>query len=299
MKGTGAGGYNSAMDYPRLKPASVFAVLFSMVLCLVLPCRGFASIGGLDTAALQRRAEKFSSAGQRIAFFAEQFLGTPYDTVPVGLYVARRAIVADSRVDCMYLVFRSVELALSSTPEGARKLALTMRFKTRGRLGPDGKVLNYGDRYQYGLDMILSGKWGRDITAALGKPEAVETSPRFQKMGVRKVLILPRDEIDGALSSFKSGDLVFFVKDPARRVAQEVIGHMGILAVSHGPRHTPMHTMVWLIHAHGYKVPSATAASPGKETGKVVKVLFSDYIRQMPFIGIMVTRFGRDPKGRL
>ena len=196
--------------------------------------------------------------------------------------------MADHRVDCMYLVFRSVELALSRTPEGAEWRALVMRFKTKnglggGRLGPDGKVLNYADRYQYGLDMILSGKWGRNVTARLGRTESVRTSERFQKMGVRKVLVLPRGEIGDALSAFKSGDLVFFVKDPAKRVAQEVIGHMGILAVEHGK--------VWLIHAHGYKLPHATAASPGRETGKVVKVLFRDYAKNMPFIGIMVTRF--------
>ncbi|MDA8388916.1 MAG: hypothetical protein M0Z58_09690 [Nitrospiraceae bacterium] len=281
-----------------MKPAAVSAVLFLFILpFFILPCRGFAS-GRAGLAGLQRRAG--ISAGQRIAFFAERFLGTPYDTDPIGLYVARKAIVADDRVDCMYLVFRAVELALSSTPEGARNLALTMRFRTKGRLGPDGKVLNYADRYRYGLDMILSGKWGSNITASLGKPlESLETSARFQKMGVPKVLVLPRKEIDGALAAFKSGDIVFFVKDPGRRAAQEVIGHMGILAVRHGH--------VWLIHAHGSKVHASAESRSGiagglgagsvnkkignKKNGKVVKILFRDYVKKMPFIGIMVTRF--------
>ncbi len=266
-----------------LRLVFVFCALFLSV----LPSRGYAIDGkALDVAGLQARADSMS-VGQRIAFFADQFVGVPYDTDPAGLYVTRDAIVADDRVDCMYLVFRSVELALSSTPAGAQNIALLMRFRTMGRLGPDGKVLNYNDRFRYGLDMILSGKWGRNITASLGKTVPVVTSRRFQKMGVDEVQILPRAEIDGALPSFKSGDIVFFVKDPARRVAQEVIGHMGILDVEGGK--------VYLIHAHGEKAVPSLAGSDGgfegNKAGAVAKIPFSDYAEKMPFMGIMVTRF--------
>ncbi len=104
--------------------------------------------------------------GERIAFWADYFVGTPYDKDPLGEYVTRKAIVADERVDCMYLVFRSVELALSSSPAGAQQTALDKRFHTKGVLD-GGTVVNYDDRFQYGEEMIDSGKWGREITGEL------------------------------------------------------------------------------------------------------------------------------------
>ncbi len=255
--------------------------LFLLLLaCPVSSAYGFAH--GQSVSELYARANaKDMSLGQRIAWFARQFIGTPYDRDPLGEYVTRKAIVADDNVDCMYHVFRSVELALAGTPEGARRVALLMRFKTVGRLSPDGQVLNYDDRYQYGLDMILSGKWGKNITSTLGDTMTVPTSPRFMRRGVFSVQVLPKNAIGPALQKedrdhqklFRSGDIVFFVKDPARRVVGEVIGHMGILSRQNGK--------VYLIHAHGTK-----------ETGGVVtQVLFSDYAKTMPFIGIMVMRF--------
>jgi len=49
--------------------------------------------------------------GEKIAFWAEKFVGTPYDPDLLGEYVSKEVIVADERVDCMYLTFRAVELA--------------------------------------------------------------------------------------------------------------------------------------------------------------------------------------------
>jgi hypothetical protein len=46
--------------------------------------------------------------GERIAFWAEKFIGIPYDTDPFGEYVSKATIVTDERVDCMYLTFRAV-----------------------------------------------------------------------------------------------------------------------------------------------------------------------------------------------
>jgi len=68
--------------------------------------------------------------------------------------------VADERVDCMYLTFRAVELALSYSPEEAVQIALEKRFHSKGVL-KDGQIMNYDDRFEYGEDMIESGKWGR------------------------------------------------------------------------------------------------------------------------------------------
>ncbi len=264
---------------PVLRRMAFFFFVIVLSVFPVYRARGFT--GGRSVADLYARANaRDMDTGERIAWFARQFIGTPYDQDPKGAYVTRKAIVADGQVDCMYHVFRSVELALAGTPEGAEKLALLMRFKTVGKLAPDGKVLNYEDRYQYGLDMILSGKWGKNVTATLGDTEAVPTSPRFIRKGVPSVQILPKNGVCLALQKkqkkqklFKSGDIVFFIKDPSRRVVGEVIGHMGILDDRNGT--------IYLIHAHGTK----------ETGGAVTEVPFGDYARSMPFIGIMVTRF--------
>lgn len=225
---------------------------------------------GREVSALQAEArEKKLPVGDRIAFFAEKFVGMPYDPDPEGAYVTGRRIVSDGKVDCMYLVFRSAELALSNTPEGAVKEALSLRFRDEGRLGADGRVLNYDDRYQYGEDMIASAKWGRDVTGEIGPTRKIPGS-----RGIESVDIIPKEEIPRVLSRFKSGDIVFFIKSPAKRVVGEIVGHLGILKVENGK--------VLLIHASGLK----------NKGGVVKKVPFGCYAKKMAFIGVKVTRFG-------
>jgi len=209
--------------------------------------------------------------GERIASWAERFVGTPYDEDPQGLYVTRAAIVADEKMDCMYLTFRSVELALSDAPEEAVQIALEKRFHTRGRL-QDGKVLNYEDRYEYGEDMVASGKWGKEITAALGPLKRIEGT-----RGKDHWKILPAKQVPGRLKRLKSGDLIFFIKDPKKRTVGESVGHLGIVKVEEKAGKKS----VYLIHASGSK----------NKSGAVRKVLLRDYIVKMPFVGVQVTRF--------
>ena len=142
-----------------------FPLAATLLFFLILGSLSFA-LSDPEIARIQKSL-RGKPVGERIAFWAERFVGIPYDEDPQGLYVTRAAIVADEKMDCMYLTFRSVELALSDAPEEAVQIALEKRFHTRGRL-QDGKVLNYEDRYEYGEDMVASGKWGKEITAALG-----------------------------------------------------------------------------------------------------------------------------------
>lgn len=216
--------------------------------------------------------QKFQSSlmnkpvGEKIAFWAEKFVGAPYDNDPMGEYVTRTTILADERVDCMYLTFRAVELALSRTPEEAIQIALERRFHSKGIL-KDGKVVNYEDRFEYGEDMIFSGRWGREITSEAGKTMRIKGS-----RGRDFVEILPSEHLFKGLRKLKSGDILFFVKKPEDRKVEEIIGHIGIVKVERG---------VYLIHAGGTK---------GKG-GEVKKVLLKDYILKMPFIGAKITRF--------
>jgi hypothetical protein len=212
--------------------------------------------------------------GEKIVFWAEKFLGVPYDRDPLGEYVSKATIVSDGRVDCMYLTFRAVELALSHTPEEAIQVALERRFHSKGVLR-DGHVINYDDRFQYGEDMIESGKWGKEITSAVGRVVKIKGA-----RGKDFVEVLSSDALMQGMKSLKSGDLVFFAKKPEKREVGEIIGHMGIVEVTE-VEGSQRSKEVFLIHASGTK---------GKG-GAVKKVLLRDYLSRMPFVGIKVTRF--------
>jgi hypothetical protein len=206
------------------------------------------------------------SIGEKVAFWAERFVETPYDKDPMGEYVTRATIVADERVDCMYLTFRAVELALSRTSDEAIQIALERRFHSKGIL-KDGRVVNYEDRFEYGEDMVTSGKWGREITSQVGKTERIKGS-----RGKAFVDILPSDRLLKGMKKVKSGDILFFIKKVDERKLEEIVGHIGIVKVERE---------IYLIHASGTK---------GKG-GEVKKVLLEEYVSSMPFIGVKITRF--------
>jgi hypothetical protein len=217
---------------------------------------------------------KGEPVGERIAFWAEKFVGIPYDTDPLGEYVSKAAIVADERVDCMYLTFRAVEIALTRTPEEAIQMALEKRFHSKGIL-KDGQVVNYDDRFEYGEDMIESGKWGKDITSKVGKTKKIKGS-----RGRDFVEILSPEALLRGTKNLKSGDVLFFVKRPQDRKKEEIVGHLGILKVEESPEGKAGRE-IYLIHASGVK---------GKE-GVVKKLLLKEYLSVMPFIGVKITRF--------
>lgn len=206
--------------------------------------------------------------GERIALWAEKFIGVPYDKDPMGEYVSKSVIVADERVDCMYLTFRAVELALSGTPDEAIDIALNKRFHSKGII-KDGKVINYDNRFEYGEDMIHSDKWGKEITSHIGRVKRTNGS-----RGKDFIEFLPPDELRIKMNALKSGDIIFFIKDPKKRSQKdEIVAHMGIIKTEN--------KKVYLIHAGGIK---------GKG-GVVKKALFKNYIKKMPFVGAKITRF--------
>jgi hypothetical protein len=211
---------------------------------------------------------------KRIASWAGHFIGTPYDSDPLGLYVSANRIVADEKVDCMYLTFRSVELAQTSTPGEAIDRALSMRFITQGKV-TDGLVTNYDQRFQYGEDMVMSNKWGRNVTADLGATKQIAGSRGKDVMD-----ILPKNILATRVFQMKlqDGDIIYWVKDPKKRVVEEMVSHLSIVHIKSGKP--------YLIHAAGDK------DRKGRPGGGVVKeVPFSDYVRNMRFVGAFITRF--------
>ncbi len=232
---------------------------------ILLPALAFAFMPE-DEIALLQQASSGWSLGERIAFWGERFVDTPYDADPMGAYVTRRVIVADDRVDCMYHVFRSVELAVGKDPAGSLDVALDLRFHSKGAVEA-GKVLNYDDRYRYGEDMIDSGKWGREITSAVGSPALVRGKHDGDLLPMIK-----KQDIHSVLPKLTNGDIVFFIKDPGKRENDEIVGHLGIIKIEGGD--------VYIISAFGQK----------NKGGRVKKVLMSEYSAGMPFVGIRVTR---------
>ena len=212
--------------------------------------------------------------GQRIAYWAGRFVGTPYDTDPLGLYVRTNRIIADEKVDCMYHVFRSVELAQSSTPDEAVTKALSLRFITKGKL-ENGLVINYDDRYQYGEDMVMSGKWGKNVTADLGAVTPIPGSRGRAFVDILSKNVLATRSLQRKL---QDGDIIYWVKDPKKRVVEEIVAHLSIIRIKAGK--------VYVIHAAGSKNQWSTP-----DGGRVKEVLFADYVRSMRFIGAFVTRF--------
>jgi cell wall-associated NlpC family hydrolase len=180
--------------------------------------------------------------GKRIVYWAARFIGTPYDPDPLGLYVRTNRIVADEKVDCMYHTFRSVELAQSRTPREAVEKALTLRFMKQGKLSDGGMVENYDERFQYGEDMVFSGKWGKNITADLG-----ETKKIVGSRGRDEVDILPKSSLltKAMQTKLQDGDIIYWVKDPKKRVVEEIVAHLSIVRVKAGKP--------YLIHAAGSK----------------------------------------------
>jgi hypothetical protein len=214
------------------------------------------------------------SIGERIVFWAERFLGVPYDPDPLGEYVSKATIVADERVDCMYLTFRTVELALSQTPDEAIQVALEKRFHSKGIL-KGGRVVNYDDRFEYGEDMIESGKWGKDITSQVGKITKIKGS-----RGMDVVEILSSDAFLKGTKNLESGDIIFFIKKPEERKREEIVGHIGILKVEKNSKNRADKD-IYLLHASGIK----------EKGGAVKKILLKNYLSKMPFIGVKITRF--------
>ncbi len=256
------------LKYAVLRNSGLIHCLIWILVFLSFSGTGFA-LSDKEVLSLQNALEG-KSTGDRIAFFAEQFVGTPYDTDPLGTYVTHSVIVADKKVDCMYLVFRSVELAISSTPAEAVQVALQKRFHSKGVIS-NGKVINYADRFAYGEDMISSGKWGKDITSEIGKATVIQGTRSGESVDM-----LPRDEVLKKMEMLRSGDLVFFIKAPHKRVSDEIVGHIGIIR-----RAEATGGGIYLIHANGKK---------GKG-GIVKKSALSDYIKRMPFTGVKITRF--------
>jgi hypothetical protein len=116
--------------------------------------------------------------------------------------------------------------------------------------------------------MIFSRKWEKEITSEIGRVTKIKGS-----RGLDSIDMLPLGELMKEMQKLKTGDIIFFIKNPKKRISEEIVGHIGIIKIEN--------KKIYLIHAGGIK----------SKGGAVKKVLFKDYIKSMPFIGAKITRF--------
>ena len=190
--------------------------------------------------------------GDKIAKYANSFVGTPYDRIPIGLYVQSRKLIIDDEIDCMYLVFRSVPLALADGDnKKAAEIACDKMFHDKCKLDKDNLVTNYENRFDYSEDMISSGKWGESIYT--NNEMSVMAGSRHYKWFY---YVKSQDFINSKKlqQRVQNGDILFLYKFPEKRSKlNEAIGHLGIIEVKNGE--------IYLIHASGrkgYDVPFDT-----------------------------------------
>ncbi|MBK8167506.1 MAG: hypothetical protein IPK64_16300 [bacterium] len=235
------------------------------------------------------RTEQDLPTAVRVGLWARRFqaaAGVRYVFGPAADgYVAERDLVRDHRQDCISLLYRCAELARARSADDAVAVALQTRFAgadPAAVVDAEGRVdYDHPSHLDYSLDMIRSGHWGADVTAAVGvaRPDTVGTA----RYPAGSYAYLPKEALrEGALSE---GDVVWFVLDPsvpsARRLRDEhglVIGHVGLVVIDDG--------QPWLVHA------AVSGLTGWYEGGTVVKVPLGEYLARMErFAGVMVTRF--------
>ena len=217
-----------------------------------------------------------NNIGDKIVHYANKFIGTPYDRIPEGLYVKEKKLIIDDEIDCMYLVFRTIPLALADgNNKKAEKIACNKMFKHKCKLDKDGLVSNYEDRFDYSEDMIASSKWGKTIFSKndFSKLKGSRMYKYFNY--VKSEDFIKNKHLQ---QKVRNGDILFLYKDPAKRSkVNEAIGHLGILEVGKDSN-------VYLIHASGHKTMT-------KPQGKVKKVILTEYLKEMSkFVGIDILR---------
>ncbi len=88
----------------------------------------------------------------------------------------------------------------------------------------------------------MSAKWGRNITADLGTTRQIAGS-----RGKDTVDILPKNVLatQAFQKKLQDGDIIYWVKDPKKRVVEEIVAHLSIVRIKSGKP--------YLIHAAGDK----------------------------------------------
>ncbi|MFN8547657.1 MAG: hypothetical protein U0527_06720 [Candidatus Eisenbacteria bacterium] len=227
------------------------------------------------------------SVGEKTAAWARYFqargdVGYLFGRAPGG-YVSQGLLAMDYSTDCVLFMYRTTELARSTSAEEAVQFAFGTRFygaSVETAVKDDGRV-EYDDPavLQFAEDMFKSGIWGKDVTSECGATlaDAVGSS----RVPADTLQYLPASNID--YEKLADGDVVWFVGDESRpgaveeRIKGTLIHHLGIVVRDGGD--------VLLVHP-------ASVPMPGEydKTG-VVRVPLRTYLARVgKFKGVLVTR---------
>lgn len=228
----------------------------------------------------------------RVGVWARRFVAAGDAVYRFGLapdgYAALGRLVLDDRQDCISLTYRCCELARARNGRDAVAWALRTRFAGAAPAEiVDGRGrVDYDDprHLDFSLDMIRTGAWGEDVTAALtgARPDSLGTA-RYPAGSWSWV---PEEALRGA--ELREGDVVWLVLDPRHEAARALrdehglaIGHAGICIVKDGePR---------LVHA------ASSGLDGWYEGDGVVEVPLAVYLERVErYAGVVVTRFAED-----
>jgi hypothetical protein len=234
-------------------------------------------------------AEKGLPTAERVGLWARRFLIEPRAEYRFGLaaggYAAEGLLVDDWHHDCVSLLYRVSELARARDHTDALMIALVIRFPGApiDSLADETGRIDYDrpEHLDFSLDMVRSGRWGRDVTASLtGAAPDSAGSVRYAPgsfVYVPTTLLQPGE--------LREGDVIWLVLDPrhrqARRLREEhglVIGHIGLVIVVEEERR--------LVHA------ASSPLSGWYEGGRIEQVPLAVYLAAVDrFAGVVVTRF--------
>lgn len=237
-------------------------------------------------------AERSLPVGERVGRWARRYLQAPRTEYRFGLaaggYVDAGLLVPGTVHDCISFLYRTTELARARDARDAVELALALRFagaSPQEVVGPDGRVdYDHPAHLDYSLDMIRSGRWGRDVTGSFaGTAPDTAGSARYRPGSFR---YLPAAALPAASGGLREGDLVWLVLDPRdrraaalRREHGPVIGHAGVVILEDG--------VPWLVHAASRPLP------PWYDRAGIVGVPLAEYLGRVErYGGLLVTRLG-------
>ena len=153
--------------------------------------------------------------GKRIVYWAGRFIGTPYDTDPLGLYVRTNRIVADEKADCMYLTFRAVELARIADA-GHRRLSRRSPSASSPRAGsPTGWCRTTASASSTARTWCSAASGGGTSPASW-----VQRRPSRARAAAMRSSSFPSScSLSKKLQKqLQDGDIIYWVKDPKKRV---------------------------------------------------------------------------------
>ncbi len=227
------------------------------------------------------------SIGEKTASWARYFRARGdvqyvFGRAPGG-YATQGLLAQDFATDCVLFMYRTTELARSTSAEEAIQFAFGTRFygaSVENSVKDDGRV-EYDDPsvLQFAEDMLKSGVWGKDVTVECGN--ALTDAVGSSRVPADTLQYLPANNID--YDKLQDGDILWFIGDEGRAGAVEermkgtLIHHLGICSREGAE--------AYLIH------PASVPMQGEYETTGVARVALRTYLSRVGrFKGILVTR---------